>query len=135
MDSILRVSVMSFLRCRLVLGGLCALLALPCSGKVGDIVSGEIVSEDEKVLVLRTDPCDSGSMTVAFSSPWRKRKLNTKTCRDKSVHDVYEVEQLEGSDDKPKDGGKAKAKDNDKDPPKEATPKPATGNDSQQPPD
>jgi len=136
-DSILRVSVMTFLRCRvLVLGGLCAALALPCFGsKVGDIVSGEIISEDNKVLVLKKDPCDSSSMEVAFSSPWKKRKLDTKTCPDKSVHDVYLVEQLPAPDDKPKNGEKPKAGENDKDRPKETPPNPATGNSPQPPPD
>jgi len=139
-DSILRVSVISFLQCRmLVLGGLCAVLALPSfGGNAGDIVTGVIVSEDKQVLVLRKDPCDPDSTTVAFSSPWKKRKLNTKTCPDKSVHEVYEVEQLQTPDDKQddkKDEAKAKAKESDGDRPKEATPKPATGDNSQQPPD
>jgi hypothetical protein len=144
-DPILRVSAMSFLRCRvLVLGGLCAALALPCfGGKVGDIVSGEIISEDNKVLVLKKDPCDSGSMQVAFSSPWKKRKMDTKTCPDGSVHDVYLVEQLPpppappppAPDDKPKNGEKPKAGESDNDRPKEAPPNRATDNSPQPPPD
>jgi hypothetical protein len=104
----------------LVRGGMCVLLALPCFGfKVGDIVSGEIVSEDNQVLALRKNPCDPDSTTVAFSYPWKKRKLASKTCPDKSVHDVYEVEQLPDPCDKAKDGDKAK-----EGCPAEANPKP-----------
>jgi hypothetical protein len=134
-DSILRLSVISFLRCRvLALGGLSVALALPCfADKVGDIVTGEIVSENEQVLVLKKDPCDPNSTTVAFSSPWKKRKMAMKTCPDKSVHNMYSVEQLQGTDvPDPGTGKKGKPNENDKDRPKEETPKPPS-NSSQAP--
>jgi hypothetical protein len=96
----------------LACGGMCLILVLPGLGyKVGDIVSGEIVSEDKKVLVLRKDPCDPDSATVAFSAPWKKRKVESKACPDKKEHEVYEVEQLQTPCDKPAAGDKTNKSD------------------------
>src|SRR5438067_1257138 len=86
--------------------------------KVGDIVLGEIVRQDEKTLILRKDPCDPNSLTVTFSAPFRIRGTGTKKrCPDQSTHELVQVEQLEAPQSKedkttpPKGNGKNAKKD------------------------
>lgn len=108
-------------------------VALPSlATKVGDVASGLIVSETDKVLVLRTDPCVTSATTIAFSAPWRKKKLAPKKCPDRSTQEVYEVEQLPAEKDNGRDNeaGKGTAKPE----PKEKTPDPGAGNNPQPPP-
>jgi hypothetical protein len=63
------------------------------ASKVGDVATGKIVNENDKVLSLQVKPCGNSPETLMFSAPWKKRFVAARKCPNGQKYDEYQIEQ------------------------------------------